>query len=116
MRTYRDTSYSTGDLVYYKRDKFKTWKGPATVIGQDGQEVLIKHVSSTIRVHPCRLQKVREQNPSVDESKLVRDEGYNNDPELDNHSKVTESHVNEKQNHFEGVDDSDTVKMIVSTT
>ena len=92
-RTYSDTSCSTGDLVYYKRDKFKTWKGPATVIGQNGQEVLIKHASSTIRVHPCRLQKVREQNPSVDESKVVRDEGHNNDPELDNHSKVTESHA-----------------------
>ena len=35
-RTYRNTSYSTGDLVYYKRDQFKTWKGPATVIGQNG--------------------------------------------------------------------------------
>ena len=69
---------------------------------------MIKHASSTIRVHPCRLQKVREQNPSVDESIMVRSEGHNNDLELDNHSKVTESHVNEKQNHFEDVDDSDT--------
>ena len=39
---------------------------------------------------------------------MVRSEGHNNDLELDNHSKVTESHVNEKQNHFEDVDDSDT--------
>ena len=49
-----------------------------------------------------------EQNPSVDESIMVRSEGHNNDLELDNRSKVTESHVNEKQNHFEDVDDSDT--------
>ena len=68
---------------------------------------------------------MREQNPSEDEIKVVRDEGHNIDLELGNHSKVTESHVNEKQNHFEGVDDSDTdcendsdtdCEMIVSTT
>ena len=94
--------------VHITRLLQKRWKGPATVTGQDGQEVLIKHASSTIRVHPCHLQKVREQNPSVNESKVVRDEEHNNDPELDNHSNMTESHVNEKQNHFEGVDDSDT--------
>ena len=38
----------------------------------------------------------------------MRDELHNNDLEMGNHSKVTESHVNEKQNLFEGADDNDT--------
>ena len=64
--------------------------------------------SSTIRVHPCRLQKVGKQNGSAKESIVMSSAGNDNDLKLDNHRKVSKSKVNEKQNHFEGVDDSDT--------
>ena len=32
-----DTKYFTGDRVYYKRLSSKSWRGPAVVLGQDGQ-------------------------------------------------------------------------------
>lgn len=50
-----DMKYVTGDSVYYKRKDSGKWKGPGTVIGQDGQQVLVKHGSVYVRVHPCRL-------------------------------------------------------------
>ena len=61
VRTHNDEKYDTGDIVYYKRKNDKTWKGPASVIGQDGQQVFIKHGSYYNRVHPCCLQKKSTQ-------------------------------------------------------
>ena len=51
-----DVVYNTGDIVFYKRKDIPTWKGPGTVIGQDGQQVMIKHGSTYERVHPCNIQ------------------------------------------------------------
>ena len=56
VQTYSDVIYNTGDLVYYKRKDNLNWKGPASVIGRDGQALLVKHGSIYIRVHPCNLQ------------------------------------------------------------
>ena len=53
--TYSDMKYFTGNIVYYKRNSSNEWKGPGTVIGQDGQQVLVKHGGSYVRVHLCRL-------------------------------------------------------------
>ena len=55
IRTTGDVKYITGDKVYYKRSA-REWHGPANVLGQDGQQVLLKHGSYYVRVHPCRLQ------------------------------------------------------------
>ena len=41
--------------MYYKRKDSREWRGPGKVIGQDGQQVLIKHGSSYVHVHPCRV-------------------------------------------------------------
>ena len=40
-----EVKYLTGDEVYYKRDDATQWHGPATVIGQIGQQVFVKHGS-----------------------------------------------------------------------
>ena len=54
-RTYSDEVYTSGDLVYYKRQQEDKWRGPAKVLGQDGQFVLLKHGGYYVRVHPCRM-------------------------------------------------------------
>ena len=48
----------TGDQVYFKRANSREWHGPATVLGQDEQQVLVKSGSTYIRVHPWRLQLI----------------------------------------------------------
>ena len=55
IRTYSDVQFFTGDKVYYRRRSSKKWSGPATVIGKNGQQVLVKHGGEYYRVHPCRL-------------------------------------------------------------
>ena len=64
IRGSADVKYVTGDSVYYKRIDGKEWHGPAKVLGQDGQQVLVKNGSNYIRVHPCRLQLIHE-NPEI---------------------------------------------------
>ena len=47
--------FQNGVLVYYKRDDSREWKGPGSVIGQDGKVVIISHGSSIVRVHSSRV-------------------------------------------------------------
>ena len=59
IRTSGDIKYIfTGDHVYFKRAGSKEWHGLATVLDQDGQQVLVKNGSSYVRVHPYRLQLI----------------------------------------------------------
>ena len=65
VHTYADESFNNGDPVYYKWRKRSGWSGPATVLGQDGQFVLVRHGSCCFRVHPCQLIKTCKQELSV---------------------------------------------------
>merc|ERR1712121_332828 len=56
-------------MGYYLRKNFKGWKGPAVVLGQDGQFVLVRHGGAYFRVHPCQLMKVVNDSNDKNESK-----------------------------------------------
>ena len=56
IRTSGDDTYTTGDLVFYKRENSKQWHGPGTVTGQDGKQILVKHGSNYVRVNTCRMK------------------------------------------------------------
>ena len=71
-RTYADTKYFNGDSVYFKREGRDAWHGPGSVIGQDGQQVLVKHGSTFVRVHPCNLQLVN--NTQMTDDKISKDD------------------------------------------
>ena len=60
VRTSGEQKFFTNDKVYYHRLNSKEWKGPCTVLGQEGQQVLLKHGGTYIRVHPCRLSLVKQ--------------------------------------------------------
>ena len=55
LRTCNDQKFVSGDIVFYKRNDSKKWKGPAKVLGTDSQQVLLKHGGTYVRVHKCRL-------------------------------------------------------------
>ena len=55
IRTDAAAKFYRGDRVFYKRDSSREWKGPGTVIGQDGSKVIIKHGPYHVSVHPCRV-------------------------------------------------------------
>ena len=46
-----DTKYITEDSVYFKKINEKQWRGPGNVLGQDGQQVLVKYGRNYVRVH-----------------------------------------------------------------
>ena len=51
IRTYSDEIYENREVVYYRVKNYKGWKGPATVLGRDGQCILVKHGSVYHRVN-----------------------------------------------------------------
>ena len=58
VRTSSEVKYVIGNKVYYKARTDDYWKGPATVIGQENQQILIKQSSTYQRMHPCRLRLI----------------------------------------------------------
>ena len=42
-------NFTQGELVYFKRDDDKEWKGPGTVIGQDGKVVVVRNGSFVVK-------------------------------------------------------------------
>ena len=45
--------------MYYKRANDRRWKGLTSILSEDNQQVLVKHGSHYIRIHPCRLNLER---------------------------------------------------------
>ena len=62
VRSYSDGRYMNGEKVFYKRVGHKGWRGPATVIGEEGKIVLIRHGTAYYRAHPCHLMKVMKRD------------------------------------------------------
>ena len=62
IRTSGDIKYLSCDSVFFnfKRANDSHWRGPGKVLGQDGQQVLAKHGSRYVRVHPCRITLERK--------------------------------------------------------
>ena len=67
----KDQIYETGDSVYYKRAGEEKWRGPGKVIGQDGKVIFVRHGSVYVRVSPCRLIKLTDDNISSSNSNSI---------------------------------------------
>ena len=59
VRTSGDFKYINCDTVYYKYKDSRAWHGPVVFLGQDCQQVLLKHGGVYVRVHTCRLNFVK---------------------------------------------------------
>ena len=115
VRASNDVKYLNGDLVYFKRKDDKNWHGPASVIGQDGQMVLVRYHFTWVRVHPCRLQLVENCNEKLDiaqdpisyddEAQLQppRREEANDEMENNTENDIREENVKVESNDIQGV-------------
>ena len=100
-RSCNDLKVYSGDSVYYKRNNSKRWKGPGIVLGQDGQQILIKHGSNYVRCHPCHVTLTRDKH--FDSSK-ERDEHVD-----DQEQRVTDNkQINNDKDHLDSSDDDST--------
>ena len=59
-RTHSDIVYQPRDKVYWKKEGEDEWRGPATVLGQDGTQVLLKEGGFAYRVHTTKLRLIDE--------------------------------------------------------
>ena len=57
VRPTDSSKINQGDDVHYKRNESDQWHGPATVIGKDGKQIIIKHGGYPLRVHIVRLAR-----------------------------------------------------------
>ena len=73
-RTYSNQQFLVGDEVYYKREKSSKWQGTAKVLGRENNQLLIKHGSSYLRVHPCRLLHANENRNMLQNNELSSEE------------------------------------------
>ena len=72
--------YELGDEVYYKRDSPSQWKSPATVLGQDGPELFLRHGARYIKAHICIEQltsPLRSEHSEI-QDKQVKSENSQN--------------------------------------
>lgn len=51
---------NSNDLVYYKRNDCKRWRGPGTVIGTEGKLVFVRHGGYVVRCHRVHVIRVNE--------------------------------------------------------
>ncbi|VDI54554.1 Hypothetical predicted protein [Mytilus galloprovincialis] len=68
--------FQHGDKVYYKRDDDNKWKGPGTVLGQDGKVVFVRH-------------GIRE--------KIHQTAIYDSDDEEENNNRNVEQNIEEQE-------------------
>ena len=61
----RNKHYKNGDNVYFKREKSKSWQGPAVVVGQIDNIIVIKHGGLLYRVHPCKIIEKHEADSQI---------------------------------------------------
>ncbi|MCP3851495.1 MAG: hypothetical protein GY694_14810, partial [Gammaproteobacteria bacterium] len=71
------------------------WHGPATVLGKDAQNYLLKHGGVYVRVHPCRLQPIVEHHS--DPSQISED---NYQPRLQQESQNNSEHLSDYENDW----------------
>ena len=82
MRTSNDNIFVTGDSVYYKQASTRRWTGPAKVLRKDGQQVLVKHGSTYVCCHPCRLS-LEQSNQHQQSSQPQTASNNNSDSDSD---------------------------------
>lgn len=87
-RVYEGTHqrFFPGDKVYFKREKHKEWHGPATVVAQDGTNVLVKSGGFLVRVHPCKMVLKSEADSPTDRQQRSEDQ---QDVDLENECTPT---------------------------
>ena len=56
VRSSNNVMYEIGDKVFFKWDDSPEWKGPGTVLGQDGQVIFMRQGFRYIKAHVCRTQ------------------------------------------------------------
>ena len=99
VRPSSNNKFYSGDIVFYKRNDSRKWKGPGKVIGSESSNILIKHGANYVRVHACRvmLEKRSEdceyesESETKEKSKTVKSTSKTNENIYDDESSEEQS-------------------------
>ena len=110
--------FCPGDKVYIKRNQSNDWSGPAEVVGQKENQVLVWNAGRVIKLHPVkvvRIEEAKEKLKNCDLSKInvnlnddcvspQEGESHENEDEYyyENHSQEEEKDSQEEGNSKEG--------------
>ena len=100
-RAYANNIFCEGDQVYYWRTNQSECHGPATVIGRDAQQILVKHGGLYIRVHPCRLQLCNQEAQETAEKAAHSDDREEATPVDNNDDYVTADEGDDPEDSFQ---------------
>ena len=111
--------YLSGDVVYFKREK-SGWQGPATVVGQLGNQVLLKHGGMLIRIHPCKIVLKAKADSCVNKDAIEVVPGDNNNrtisrQETEKSDTSSESSSDSDSNHGDVMQQSEPVNLTSNT-
>ena len=90
--TSNDNIFVTSDSVYYKEASDRRWRGPAKVLGKDGQQVLVKHGGKYIHGHPCCIS-LEQSNHHQQFSKAQTASSDNSQSDSDTKTLVIIEHL-----------------------
>ena len=76
--------------VYFKRSDDRKWR-VQEVLGQDGQQVLVKYSSNYVTVHTCRLSLEKNNSHNSDTQQAISPK-YNNFNESNNFNSENNSY------------------------
>ena len=91
--------FSSGSNVYYKHDGQERWRGPATVIGNDGSVYFLRHQATLYRVSACRIID-REDIEEVEKTEICdNDKKKKNDSICKENSKKDDDACDDRDKH-----------------
>ena len=104
LRPDAEKKYMSGDMVFYKRNDSRKWKGPGRVIGSESSNVLIKHGSQYVRVHACRVMLDKRDDHA--EEHVNSDGNMNNEKKEDDDCSTETSGSDEEDNVNQGTEEA----------
>ena len=110
VRSSTNVMYEIGHEIFFKRDDSPKWKGPGTVLGQDGPVIFISQGSRYIKAHVCQTQPCQTSkltNKSTDDAENSSTIGvtkeFEKPPTID-HDSINDDYIYNRSDDDSNVD------------
>ena len=115
LRVSNDIIVENGESVFYRRENYKGWKGPGTVVGRDNKLVIVRHGGIIYRVPICHVMPLVGANKLINadngegnnSQEQENTENNNDEDELENskEANVSNSETENGNQEFESEDE-----------
>ena len=109
VRVSNDLVVTNGESVYYRRNNYKGWKGPGTVMGRDNKLVLVRHGGEFYRVPLCHILPTSQARSEVESNSEVQSDNSNHDNSSHDGQSESEDSDDYNSDHSDNFDHEDDV-------